>query len=165
MQSDDRAVYRNTYDNANITGGAVHLGDQYVHVHNHGLTQSEAIRSQLLNSIRLPEMNARLIEISTTKHDTFEWFLDVGTPTEPLNSDSTRDRKKRQHNQAFRNWLKTGRGFFQIKGKPGSEKSTFMKFPSQHRITSNLLRERSALHPPLMLLTASGWLVPFCKTV
>ncbi|VUC33940.1 unnamed protein product [Clonostachys rosea] len=66
------------------------------------------------------EQDLRLLEIDERYEKTFEWVYD-------------------RDDIGFKNWLQHGSGLFWINGKPGSGKSTFMKFISQNRRTEELL--------------------------
>lgn len=66
--------------------------------------------------------------ISRTHADTYEWIF---------NPDEDRGRTAHLHE-----WLRTGSGVFWVSGKPGSGKSTLMKFIHGHPRTTELLQER-----------------------
>ncbi|CAG2007343.1 unnamed protein product [Fusarium graminearum] len=51
-----------------------------------------------------------------------------------------REIKQRHRQTGFREWLEDGSGFFWVKGKAGSGKSTLMKFIATHDDTQSLLR-------------------------
>lgn len=59
--------------------------------------------------------------ISQCSEGTFEWILKD-------QSSEIRSGPPEPESQRFRSWLREGQGIFWIKGKPGSGKSTFMKF-------------------------------------
>lgn len=66
----------------------------------------------VIKSLRFPEWNARYNEIGDATDGTCFWIL--------------------QHD-AYRQWLHDGQGILWIKGKPGSGKSTLMKFIMGHQ--------------------------------
>lgn len=74
----------------------------------------------ILKSLSAPERDYRLEEIEEKFQNTFDWIYDRPEP-------------------GFSQWLRKGTGLFWINGKPGSGKSTLMKFIFQDRRTSDLL--------------------------
>lgn len=79
----------------------------------------------LLDSLCYEGMNTRHEAISDTYTDTYEWVFTVDD-----------DRCCTAH---LHDWLKKGNGVFWVSGKPGSGKSTFMKFVHGHLRTHELL--------------------------
>ncbi|KAI9041400.1 uncharacterized protein KD926_006796 [Aspergillus affinis] len=79
-----------------------------------------------------------------SKHDgTFEWIIDE-------NSGS-----------AFSSWIKSDNGIFWIQGKPGSGKSTLMKFISGNRVAKFLRQSVSAKTP--LIISFYFWLADSVK--
>ncbi|KAI1778487.1 hypothetical protein F4818DRAFT_302826 [Hypoxylon cercidicola] len=76
----------------------------------------------LMTSLKVPDENYRIDTIDKNFQHTFEWIFD--------------DEKT-----SLSRWLKTGEGLFWIHGKPGSGKSTLMKFIFQSPITWELLHK------------------------
>ncbi|KAF2001295.1 hypothetical protein P154DRAFT_596944 [Amniculicola lignicola CBS 123094] len=64
---------------------------------------------RILDAIQFPEIDERYKEVHDAHNGTFEWALE-------------------ETNESFRQWLETGEGAFHIARKPGSGKSTLMKF-------------------------------------
>lgn len=73
-------------------------------------------------SLQAPEQDRRLEQIEDKFRNTFDWIYDR---TEP----------------GFSDWLQRGTGLFWINGKPGSGKSTLMKFIFKDHRTSDLLTD------------------------
>ncbi|KAI1394354.1 uncharacterized protein F4822DRAFT_45648 [Hypoxylon trugodes] len=76
----------------------------------------------VLNSLEVAERDRRLEEIEGTFGNTFDWIYDRSEP-------------------GFTEWLRNGTGLFWIHGKPGSGKSTLMKFIFQDDRTADLLAD------------------------
>ncbi|RWA04471.1 hypothetical protein EKO27_g10640 [Xylaria grammica] len=74
----------------------------------------------LIASLRTPDENQRLGQVEERFLHTFDWIYDL---------EETR----------FSHWLQSGTGLFWINGKPGSGKSTLMKFIYQDRRTHELV--------------------------
>ncbi|KAK0609528.1 hypothetical protein B0T17DRAFT_621585 [Bombardia bombarda] len=93
----------------------------------------EAINHQrILKGISFDSMMARFGHINERDPHTFQWALDSEKiPVSHVGSLSI----------SLRAWLKTGGGIFHITGKPGSGKSTLMKFLAQHSTTKELLKD------------------------
>lgn len=78
--------------------------------------------TRVLKSLQAPELDRRLEQIEDKFRNTFDWVYD--------------------HPQSrFSHWLQHGSGLFWINGKPGSGKSTLMKFIFQDPRTSSLLSD------------------------
>lgn len=90
----------------------------------------KAARSQLqiLDSLRYPLMRMRESNVSSAYSTTFDWILDPETshvhPPRP----------------GFRDWLSSDDRIYWITGKPGSGKSTLMKFLYTHPATKTALQ-------------------------
>ncbi|OTA54770.1 hypothetical protein K449DRAFT_426090 [Hypoxylon sp. EC38] len=82
-------------------------------------------RVDLMESLEFPDQNGRFETIEKSFEHTCEWVFDV------------------EHGSLSR-WLKDGESFFWIHGKPGSGKSTLMKFIAQHGRTWELLHKISS---------------------
>jgi ATPase subunit of ABC transporter with duplicated ATPase domains len=74
----------------------------------------------IIDSIRAPERDRRLEQIDTRHGHTFDWASE--NPATNLT-----------------NWLQNGGGLFWVSGKPGSGKSTFMKYIFNDERTAELL--------------------------
>lgn len=99
-----------------ISGNArVHLGDNYMHNRD---GSEMGLQQKLLTSLSFPQMHERGQQISTAYPDTYKWMLQP----------SARDFR---HWDCFSSCLDKPRdhhGKYWIHGKPGSGKSTIMKF-------------------------------------
>ncbi|KAK1752365.1 hypothetical protein QBC47DRAFT_306088 [Echria macrotheca] len=83
----------------------------------------------VLRSLYFNQIRTRYQKIPTAHAETFEWIF------RPETSDDPRTRQIQ-----FTRWLRDRDGVFWIQGKPGSGKSTLMKFISQHDETEHLLK-------------------------
>ncbi|OIW28776.1 hypothetical protein CONLIGDRAFT_391098 [Coniochaeta ligniaria NRRL 30616] len=88
-------------------------------------------RVLLLQSLFFPEINARHSSIVDAHGQTFNWILEQPTSAPP--SDDPRPRVQ------FNTWLSQGSGIYWIAGKPGSGKSTLMKYLQSHDRTRQYL--------------------------
>lgn len=79
----------------------------------------------ILQSLTFSKIKQRKIAISPKHEKTFHWILDSKT-------------------SIFAQWLAEGQGLFWVKGKPGSGKSTLMKFLATHHGTETRLQTRSS---------------------
>ncbi|KAG7055910.1 High-affinity nicotinic acid transporter, partial [Colletotrichum scovillei] len=75
---------------------------------------------QILKSLRFAQIIERRTEIPKAHQNTFEWIFQEST------------------NVNFSSWLQSPNGIFWITGKPGSGKSTLMKFVTGHEKTYQL---------------------------
>ncbi|KAI1778565.1 hypothetical protein F4818DRAFT_304526 [Hypoxylon cercidicola] len=92
-------------------------------VANPQIVSSEGLTHEvILDSLRAPERDHRLEEIEEKFRNTFDWVYDRPEP-------------------GFTRWLERGTGLFWINGKPGSGKSTLMKFLFKDSRTSDLLQD------------------------
>ena len=93
-------------------------------------TEAEHLaHQQLLESLFFPEIVSRQDQISEAFQGTYQWIFD--SPSD------NRARNVRWSN--FHEWLKTGDGIYWISGKPGSGKSTLMKYIVNEDQTLQLL--------------------------
>ena len=92
-------------------------------------TAESQAHQQLLESLFFPEIVSRQEQISEAFKGTYQWIFD--SPS------SKRTRHVRWTN--FHNWLETSDGIYWISGKPGSGKSTLMKFIVNEDQTLQLL--------------------------
>ncbi|KAJ4123073.1 hypothetical protein NW768_010066 [Fusarium equiseti] len=76
---------------------------------------------EFLGSLKFREIRQRHSAIQVRHRATFSWIFTEG-------------------NTGFKEWLEKGSGFFWVKGKAGSGKSTLMKFIAAHDTTQTLLR-------------------------
>jgi hypothetical protein len=87
----------------------------------------------MLKSLRLEETTSRRDQIEPTYSQTFTWIFD-------------------DPDLQFRDWLQNGRGIYWIQGKPGSGKSTLMKFLHTDKRTSEWLKDQVG-----ETLVSCGW--------
>ena len=78
-------------------------------------------RQKILETIMYPEIHDRQDTISEAYIKTYEWIFS-------------------EERSGFTTWTRVRNGLFWIAGKPGSGKSTLMKYVSGHRNTRNLLQ-------------------------
>ncbi|KAI1140104.1 hypothetical protein F5Y05DRAFT_306974 [Hypoxylon sp. FL0543] len=76
----------------------------------------------IMESLYVPEGDRRVMEVEDKFGHTFDWVYDSPEP-------------------GFTQWLQSGTPLFWINGKPGSGKSTLMKFIYKDRRTSDLLSD------------------------
>ena len=100
---------------------------------------SLGVEQALLDSLYCPQMQERSRRITDTHSNTFGWIFE-GSSAKPRAFDD------------FDSWLRTGDDIYWISGKPGSGKSTLMKFIVQDSRTEALLSQWSR---PLKHVTAS----------
>ena len=112
-------------------------------------------RERLLGSLMFPEMNARYNAIVPSHESTFEWIYARGLRDHPGDDDLTEvpfgTLKMHDYSNTFTKWLRSEESLFWIRGKPGSGKSTLMKFLVEHSRTLNILRQ----HDPSALVISS----------
>lgn len=100
------------YPSINISGNArVHLGDQHFHNQN----QTTRVITQLSEDFHFPEISQRYETIEDCFGGTLEWIL------KPPN-----DKALPWH--SFPDWVRSGKLIYWICGKPGSGKSTLVKY-------------------------------------
>lgn len=106
-----------------------------------------AIASEILSSLDFPQRPVRHNNIAEAHSRTFEWALKRNRLTED-------GAGLRKGNGDLRRWLESGEEMFWISGKPGSGKSTFMKFITSHPDTHLLLQSWAS---PQTLVVASHY--------
>ncbi|KAI1464509.1 uncharacterized protein F4812DRAFT_467088 [Daldinia caldariorum] len=84
--------------------------------------QDQEISKKLIKSLRVPERDRRLEDISLNFENTFDWVFN-------------------HPGCKFVDWLQHGRGAFWINGSPGSGKSTLMKYIFEDSRTRELLHD------------------------
>ncbi|KAK1500532.1 hypothetical protein CTAM01_06467 [Colletotrichum tamarilloi] len=88
--------------------------------------QGEVLRvrrqHQILQSLKFDQIKTRQAAIKKSHRNTFNWIFD-------------------EKNTTFSRWLESENGFYWIRGKPGSGKSTLMKFLVSHQTTKLKLRK------------------------
>ncbi|KAL6716098.1 hypothetical protein ACLMJK_005664 [Lecanora helva] len=81
-----------------------------------------AFDQMLLDSLWFDSIKDRQEKVAQTHGQTYEWVLDPASPTK------------------FEEWLRNEHGIYWITGKPGSGKSTLMKYLMNHRSTSAIAK-------------------------
>ena len=95
---------------------------------------STASDQMLLRSLHFKDIRTRETQVASSHKETFQWLLDSHSPTNVTQ------------------WLESQSGMFWVTGKPGSGKSTLMKFLVAHSRTMKLLRSWAGTR---RLITAS----------
>ncbi|KAF4336763.1 nacht nucleoside triphosphatase [Fusarium beomiforme] len=98
---------------------------------------SEArIRKELdiIRSLSSKTRQFRYNAICDAHHETFRWVF-----TPPSDQETNLSSKQREAQTKLLKWLENGSGVFWVSGKPGSGKSTFMKFVADHKRTVEAL--------------------------
>jgi hypothetical protein len=90
-----------------------------------------ANQSAILNALSFDQMNERFFQVPEAAKRTFTWIFEDLDAQMSSNS---------QLKFPFKDWLASGSGIFHISGKPGSGKSTLMKYLFKHPETTSLLR-------------------------
>lgn len=139
-ESHERVV-GNNYGTTIVQGGTVHQGDRYYFGSEH---QDQQKLDRMLDSLRFREMNLRENQIIDSHRDTFEWVFND-------QYEDSSERAGRQPGGSFAEWLSNDQPQFWISGKPGSGKSTLMKFLADHQKTVELLRFQSYPHSVVVL--------------
>ncbi|KAK5957295.1 hypothetical protein OHC33_001667 [Knufia fluminis] len=137
----------NAYGAVNMEGSSLHQGNNYFF----GTPNQEHFNIQrLLDSLYYPEMHLRSYQTSLADSETFEWIYD----------ESYADRYRYGHgteSDSFVDWLSGQGKLFWIAGKPGSGKSTLMKFLASHKQTAGLLKPQVESQE-VVILRHSFWL-------
>ncbi|KAK3690383.1 hypothetical protein B0T22DRAFT_378099 [Podospora appendiculata] len=117
----------------------------------------KTLQSRVMDPLYFKTMNNRFEEVETAHEQTFNWILGPSgnSPGSYDDSDSDNDSNSDSQEKAradFVTWLTEGHGIFHITGKPGSGKSTLMKYLCQHPQTRSFLETWAA---PKQLITAN----------
>ncbi|VUC28681.1 unnamed protein product [Clonostachys rosea] len=105
---------------------------------------------QILRSLSFPSLTVRHKAIPQAHQETFEWVFEG-----PIASNNSMDGEaSTDGNPNLLEWLQEGNRTFWVSGKPGSGKSTFMKFLADHLQTKNALSNWSRTLP---VVTASHY--------
>ena len=104
----------------------IKLSQEEAHTHREQEQRSRLQRQVFLDSLWFDETNSRMNEIAASHRDTFHWIFDD-------------DQKPRW--DSFTTWLKGDEPVYWIHGKPGSGKSTLMKFLANASPTQDHLAE------------------------
>lgn len=108
--------------------------------------EREDLQTRFLSTFWFPEMNARENNIKEASEDTVRWiFVEENSISESFSesgdsSDTDSDTQSQdEHPTQFRKWLESTGSIFWILGKPGSSKSTVVKFLVRNRQTLEYL--------------------------
>lgn len=107
------------YGNIHVSGGHAILGNAYIQQHDCHHDNVKDIRKHLQESLQFAEIDLRYDTVSDAHRRTFEWLFG--------------ERKEIRRWDNFVDWLETGQEPYLIEGKPGSGKSTLMRFICRHR--------------------------------
>jgi polynucleotide 5'-kinase involved in rRNA processing len=89
-----------------------------------------ANQSAILNALSFDQMSERFFQVPEAAKKTFTWILEDSDAQMSSNSDLK---------FPFKDWLASSSGIFYISGKPGSGKSTLMKYLCKRPETTSLL--------------------------
>jgi DNA replication protein DnaC len=107
-------------------------------------------------------MNTRGNTITEAHRNTFEWIFKEDATSGPEGSNlsinnignATSENTRCSESRSFVTWLRTGNDVFWISGKPGSGKSTLMRFLAHNSRTKSVLQSQYA---GAMILAAFIW--------
>lgn len=110
---------------AHVTRTATKLERKFEHQEQQA--SREQLRERLLKSLKYPGMNARANQVEIAHANTFHWlFEDEHNGRNRSDQDPPKTTEPIWSN--FTDWLQADLGIYWIVGKPGSGKSTLMKF-------------------------------------
>ena len=102
------------------------------------------IEQRVLRSLYYPRQEDRYLKIENAYWKTFEWIFEEGIKGEGRHQDIR-----------FVEWLQNQNGVYWISGKPGSGKSTLMKYLQCHMKTKEALSKWASTSGSAALITAS----------
>jgi hypothetical protein len=110
----------------------------------------------IVDSLYFESIGLRHESISSAHQETFRWILHRSS-----NNDT-----KEYPECSLLDWLQTGNGLYWVSGKPGSGKSTLMKFVANHSMTRTAL-QRWAGSNPFLIATHYFWIAgnPLQKSI
>lgn len=118
--------------------------------------RASLVHEHLLESLSYPSMKDREEDVEQAHTNTFSWIF------EPIMSSSpslTAEKSQPMHDSNdFLSWLSTDRlgGAYWVSGKPGSGKSTFMRYLFSHPATSDYLKTWAG-ETPLTIVSFFFW--------
>ncbi|KEZ38893.1 hypothetical protein SAPIO_CDS10206 [Scedosporium apiospermum] len=116
---------------AKLTIKSIDQATQHISENVRAGPDSDGPRGRFLHSLKFPSMNERYNHITDSHQDTFLWIF---RDTESDLHSSTKGGTRQQHNTMdkpwddFQEWLRSESSLYWISGKPGSGKSTLVKF-------------------------------------
>jgi len=127
------------------SSSVVSLSESHYHLQLILRTSNDALmkswRAAILDALGHRGMDQRFMDIKKAHSATFEWLLQDPRQTQETTVGSRNDEHREKANLEFTNWLRSDGGIFHIAGKPGSGKSTLMKFLCQSPKTAGYLEE------------------------
>jgi hypothetical protein len=100
--------------------------------------------TRVLEGLRFDMVNERFNEVVAAHEKTLRWVFDS-------HGSRINDTHKRSAKKAFISWLRHGNGIFHISGKPGSGKSTLMKYVCCNEATKTHLKEWAGANKSLAI--------------
>jgi len=96
-----------------------------------------AVRYKILEALKFVDLHVRYSKVEAAHDETFRWIVEDSSPSEtPLLCEPR---------EQYLSWLSKGQGIFHVIGKPGSGKSTLMKFLYKHPRTKDELLKWSGM--------------------
>ena len=145
--------HSHSYDYTHVEGGTNIQGDIYGRMYFcsrkcHTPDDYGASKRDFLKSLEPHTTTARYEQILSTKHATYEWAFDDTKLAKLKNSIVDNELPEEPHEKdsqsSLSQWLKGTGNMYLISGKPGSGKSTFMKFLYDDERTVHYLQEWSS---------------------
>ncbi|KAK3904902.1 hypothetical protein C8A05DRAFT_13258 [Staphylotrichum tortipilum] len=102
-----------------------------------GKALSTIVQNRIVKGLEFEGMHDRFDMVDEAHYKTFRWIFEVededatSKPTAGVRVEERRGVNQRA-NETFTTWLSSGEGLFHISGKPGSGKSTLMKYLGDH---------------------------------
>ncbi|KAK3319658.1 hypothetical protein B0T19DRAFT_340119, partial [Cercophora scortea] len=112
----------------------------------------KTLQCRVMDALDFETMNDRFQGIEAAHEKTFNWLLGSSKDNGGLPFDRTLDEEQEKARADFVTWLTEGHGIFHITGKPGSGKSTLMKYLCLHPQTRSFLETWAQ---PKQLITAN----------
>lgn len=118
-------------------------------------SSKERARDRFIGSLKFPGMNARKNQIAENYPNTCFWFLDLdGEDDDTVDHPPVRNGSAKPRWDNFLDWLESDSKLYWVSGKPGSGKSTLMKFLTSRPETKNALQR---WRPEVQILSHYLW--------
>ncbi|ETS85040.1 hypothetical protein PFICI_03065 [Pestalotiopsis fici W106-1] len=120
-------------------------------------TKDNSSCERLLQSLKYPAMDDRRNHLAEPREGTFKWVFSQHELSNDDNSNGVKTTRAAYRDPPWDNfgdWLKSDSDMYWISGKPGSGKSTFMKFLISNPLTREALR---AWRPDVTILSHFFW--------